>query len=125
MANKKFHRIKGAVELPELAADFENSVRFESVWVGDLGVYYKSGFRTIFISYEEMERAFIRIQEVNGKLCCGKATFAYNRLVFVVKGKEYAEAMTEHETAFDEALELISKKAPSLPIGFVGKEVLA
>ena len=117
MASKKFRGINGTVELPEVAADFESAQRFDSVWIGDLGVYYKDGFKTVYLAYSEMERAFIRIQEVNGKLCCGNTVFAYSRLVFVVNGKEYPSVMNENENAFDDALKLIAEKAPGLAIG--------
>ena len=117
MANKKFRGINGTVELPEVEQDFENAKRFDSIWVGDLGVYYKEGFKTVYLAYPEIERAFIRIQEVNGKLCCGNAVFAYSRLVFIAGGKEYSGAMSEKEDTFDEALALIAEKSPSTAIG--------
>jgi len=122
MANKKFRGVNGAVEISGLTEDFENAKRFDTVWVGELGVYYKSGFKTMFIAYSELDRVFIRVQEVNGKLCCGKASFFYYRLVFVVNGKEYSEGMTENEELFDEALALIGEKAPAVALGVARKD---
>ena len=69
-----------------------------------------------------MERVFLRIQEVNGKLCCGSTTYAYFRLVFVVDGREYVDYMSEIEPALRDALEAIRTAAPQVAIGYVKPE---
>ena len=66
-----------------------------------------------------LERAFIRIQEVNGRFCCGKAVFAYYRLVLVVDGKEWGDIMSEDEKAMDDALAAIAARSSATAIGFV------
>ena len=63
-----------------------------------------------------------RVQEVNGKLCCGNTILQYFRLVFVKDGKEFVDVISENETAMDEALALIAANAPSVKIGFERKE---
>ena len=90
--------------------------------VGKLGVYYRSGLKTVFLAYPTLERAFIRIQEVNGRMCCGSTTFAYYRLVLIRGGKEYAEVMSESESAMDAALAAIHENAPELPIGVADQD---
>lgn len=122
MAEKKFSGVGGVVSSPEVGMDYESAPVFDKVRVGSLGVYFRDGLKIRFIAYEKMERAFLRIQEVNGKLCCGKATFAYFRLVFVVDGREYADAISEDEQAMRSALEQIRLSAPSVAIGYVKPE---
>ena len=74
------------------------------------------------LDYTLLERVFIRIQEVNGRMCCGNTVFAYYRLVFVVNGKEIADTISEDEKAMDDALALIKANAPaSLAIGVAEK----
>ncbi len=119
MAEKRFAGVSGSVESAELSADYAAAEKFDSVRVGRLGVFFREGFRTRFLSYSDFERVFIRINEVNGKLCCGKAVFQYFRLVFVRNGKEYADVMSENEKAMDEALARIAELSPSTLIGFV------
>ena len=85
--------------------------------VGARGVYYRDGLRIRHLAYDEMERAFIRVQEVRGRMCCGQATFAYFRPVFLVGGKEYAEYMSEDEKAMDAALAKLHELAPEVPVG--------
>ena len=114
----KFSTPEGRQKTPELTADYESAERFEKTRVGTLGVYFPSGFGTKFIPYSYLDRAFIRIHEVDGKLCCGKATFYYYRLVFVHDGKEFADVISENEKLTDAALAAIAKAAPSVQIGY-------
>lgn len=122
MAEKKFATPDGAVQSAELTADYESARKFDAVRVGKLGVYYRSGLKTVFLAYLTLERAFIRIQEVNGRMCCGSTTFAYYRLVLIRGGKEYAEVMSESEQAMDAALAAIHENAPELPIGVADQD---
>lgn len=119
MTEKKFSAVDGIVSSLEISADYESAQVFDRVRVGSLGVYFRDGFKIRFIAYSRMERAFLRIQEVNGRLCCGRTTFAYFRLVFVVDGREYADIISEDENAMRSALEQIRLCAPSVAIGYV------
>ncbi len=119
MADKKFSSPSGAVCDAAVAADFDSAQRFDKAVVGALGVYYRDGFKIKYVPYSALERAFIRVQEVNGRLCCGKAVFAYFRLVLVVGGREWGEVMSEDEAAMDDALAAIARRSPSTAIGFV------
>ena len=118
MADKKFWGVSGPVVSDIVSEDYETAERFDKLKVGKRGVYFRDGFRTRFLAYGDFERAFIRIHEVNGKLCCGKAVFQYFRMVFVRDGKEYADLMSEDEKAMDRALALIAERSPSTLIGF-------
>ncbi len=117
MAERKFSGVDGAVSSPELTADYEAASRFDKVRVGKLGVYFRDGLKSRYIPYSFLERVFIRIHEVDGKLCCGSTVFHYFRLVFVHDGQEYADVMSECEKAMDDALSLIASRAPELAIG--------
>lgn len=121
MANKNFAGIRGPVGTAEVNADYESALSFDKVRVGKLGVYYRDGFKIRFMDYSLLERVFIRIQEVNGRMCCGNTIFAYYRLVFVSEGREIGDAISEYEQAMDQALALIKELAPSLAIGVAEK----
>lgn len=121
MANKNFAGIRGPVGTVEVNADYESAPSFDKVRVGKLGVYYRDGFKIRFMDYSLLERVFIRIQEVNGRMCCGNTIFAYYRLVFVSEGREIGDAISENEQAMDQALALIKELAPSLAIGVAEK----
>lgn len=122
MAEKKFAGINGTVIDNAVSADYEGAVQFDKVRVGKLGVYFRDGLKLRYLAYELLERVFIRVQEVNGKLCCGNTILQYFRLVFVRDGKEFADVIGENEKAMDDALALIAQNAPNLKIGFEKKE---
>ena len=117
MTAKKFRCLAGDFDSAAAAADFAAADRFDNIWIGRLGVYYKSGFKTVFAPYSAVERAFLRIQEVNGKLCCGNTTFAYYHLIFIVNGKECGDILSESEKTMKDALAAIAEAAPELAIG--------
>lgn len=119
MSDKKFTTPSGVVTDAGIAADFDSAQRFDKVLVGSLGVYYRDGFKTKYVPYADLERAFIRVQEVNGRMCCGKAVFHYFRLVFVVGGKEWGDVISEDEKATDDALAEIARRSPATAIGYV------
>ena len=119
MSEKKFAGVKGTVDSVEVAEDFAGAQQFDKVKVGKLGVYFKEGFHTKYLSYQDFDRVFIRINEVNGKLCCGKSTFQYFRLVFVRDGKEFTDVISEDEKAMDGALARIKELCPEMATGFV------
>ena len=117
MAENKFAGLSGPVESDAVCADFDAAQKFDKLRVGRLGVYYKEGFKTRYLAYEGMERAFIRVQEVRGRMCCGQAFWAYFRMVFVCGGKEYDEVLSENEQLMRDALAAVEKNAPGVKIG--------
>ena len=122
MAEKKFIGPVEGLDPAALANDYEQAPRYDKLRVGRHAVYYRDGFRVKAIPYRRMERAFIRVQQVRGRMCCGEAAFFYFRMVFLVDGKEICDNMSENEKAMDEALEQIRKMAPGLPTGFENAE---
>lgn len=121
MPDKKFAGLSGSVESSAVSADYESAKLFDKVRVGKLGVYFRDGFKIRYLDYPSLERVFIRVQAVNGRLCCGTANFEYYRLVFVSGGREVADVMSEKEKEMDAALAYIHEMAPDLAIGFVAK----
>ena len=117
MAEKKFCGPAEGLDPAELTADYESAEVYDKLRVGRLAVYYRDGFRIKAIPYARMERAFIRVQQVRGRMCCGEATFVYFRMVFLVGGKEIADNMSEDEAIMDAALANIHEMAPEVPVG--------
>lgn len=101
----------------KLNSDYESAPSFEKLRVGKLGVYFPEGLRMHAIPFEDIDRAFIRIHEVNGKMCCGTTVFQYFRMVFKKGDKEFADYICENEEAMDNALKLIGENAPHIAIG--------
>ena len=84
MADKRFAGLEGQRRTPRRSPPITRAPGgFDKLRVGRLGVYYRDGFKTRFLDYPSLERVFIRVQAVNGRMCCGTANFEYYRLVFV------------------------------------------
>ena len=122
MSEKRFAGPVEGLDAAALTADYDAAESFDKLQVGKLAVYYRDGFRVKAIPYSRMERVFIRVQEVRGKLCCGQTFFAYFRMVFLVDGKEIADNISEDEKAMDAALAKLHELAPQVPIGVEEKE---
>ena len=120
MAERRFAGVNGTVDAPEFSADFEKAQIFDKLRVGELGVYFRDGLKTRFIPYDYMDRAFIRVQETRGRMCCGQANWYYYRIVFIHEGKEFADYMSEKEKEMDDALAEIA--ARGVATGFVKPE---
>jgi len=69
MASKSFAGIDGKVNSAEVFSDFENSKKFDKVFVGKLGVFFRDLLKIRFMDYSLLERVFIRVLEVNVKTC--------------------------------------------------------
>lgn len=123
MAERKFAGINGSVEGPEFSKDYDNAAVYDKLRVGSLGVYFRDGLKTRFIPFEDIDRAFIRVQETRGRMCCGQANWYYYRLVFVHDGKEFADYLSEKEKEMDDALADIA--AHGVTTGFVKTETTA
>ncbi len=120
MGEKRFYGVDGAIDDTVTSEEYAAAEKFDKLRVGKSGVFFRDGFKLRFLAYRDFDRVFIRIHEVNGKLCCGKSTFQYFRMVFVRGGKEIADVLGEDEKAFDAALECIAMNCPEMNIGFVG-----
>ena len=117
MAEKKLAGLNGPVDAPEVIADYESAKLFDKLRVGTLGVYYRDGLKMKYIPYAYVDRAFIRVQETRGRMCCGSANWNYFRIVFVHGEKEFANYMSEKEKDMDNALAEIA--AHGVVTGFV------
>ena len=122
MAEKKYTGPVEALSPAALNEDYEGAERFDKLRVGRLAVYYRDGLRIKAVPYARMQRAFIRVQQVRGRMCCGETAFFYFRLVFLVDGKEIADNLSEDEKAMDAALAKIHELAPEVPVGVVKED---
>jgi len=123
MADKKFSTTGGTVDTPEVNTDYDNAKVFDKLRIGSLGVYFRDGLRVKYIPYSEMDRAFIRVQQTQARMCCGQANFDYFRMVFVHDGKEFADILSENESIMDAALAEIASHG--VTTGFVEGEASA
>lgn len=94
----------------------ENPVKIGKLRFDGDALYFRSGLKNVTLPYGELERAFLRVREATGKMCCGTACFADYYLVLVSAGRELAEMRMEKED-IEAVLSLIAERSPGTVIG--------
>lgn len=79
---------------------------------------YKKGFKWITIPYKEITNAYLRIEEVNGRLCCGVASFDMHFLMLKTKSGELIKIEGSSTEIVKEILDVLSQKNSEIVIGF-------
>ena len=52
-----------------------NNISDKRIRFTDQSIEYKKGFKWLSLPYTEICQAYMRIEEVNSKMCCGTANF--------------------------------------------------
>ena len=68
------------------------------------------------IGYEKISRAFMRLEEVQTSMCCGKVNLDRSFLVLIVDGKEEV-IETDSPDIVKKALEKLKEANPDIQIG--------
>lgn len=100
----------------QLMLDYSSAARQEKIKLGETCLYIIHTLYAEYIPYETITRAYRRIEDVRGKLCCGVCTYEIHHLVIEVNGKE-TTVLLEGMEAAKAALEKIGKKNPAAVIG--------
>lgn len=79
---------------------------------------YKKGLKWYSLPYEEIEHAYLRIEEVKGRLCCGVANFDLYFLVLKTRSGKLVKAEAGSQETVKEMLEALKKKNDKIEIGF-------
>lgn len=118
MAAKILHAVTGE----PAGARFDSAERHGRCLIGPGGVAFPQRLSKRFLTWGELSRAFLRVQEVNAKMCCGRASFDMPYLILRTKdGTEFSASFSERRDA-DRALDAVKRFAPELPTGFVREE---
>ena len=95
--------------------DYDTAEAIGRVRFGKLCFYYKDLGVKYFVDYSYIERAFIRISEVQPD---DSPAYYYYRLILVHGDKEFANLIINEEEQADEALKKLSEINPEIKIGF-------
>lgn len=106
----------------QLQADYAAAEKQEKLKIGEKCLYIAHTLYTEYIPYEAVERAYRRVEDVRGKLCCGVTTYEIHHLVMVFDGKETA-VLLETKEAAQKALDKIAEKNAKAQIGYQAKEM--
>jgi hypothetical protein len=79
---------------------------------------YKKGFKWYALPYDEITQAYLRVEEVQGRLCCGVANFDLYFLMLKNKQNDLLKVETSSQEITKQMLEELSKKNPEIEIGY-------
>lgn len=92
----------------EHSEDYAGSKKFGKVCPGSLGIYYSKGFRTMFVAYEDITKAFIRIREVQGD---DFGPYQYFTFIIDSNGRELTDINYSDERQADALIAAINSKS--------------
>lgn len=84
----------------------------------DQELIYKKGFKWYPILYTDIVQAYLRIEEVNGRLCCGVANFDMHFLMIKTKSDELIKIEASSKEIVKEMLEVLKQKNSAVEIGY-------
>lgn len=84
----------------------------------DSEIAYKKGFKWYTLPYESVKQAYLRVEEVNGRLCCGVASFDMFFLMLKTVEDELIKVEATSKEIVKKMLEEIKKKNDGIEIGY-------
>lgn len=88
------------------------------VKLNEQDIEYKKGFKWLKLSYEEITGAYLRVEEVNGKLCCGRASFDLFFLMLQLRNGELLKLECTSMELVKKMLEVLKQKNDRIEIGY-------
>lgn len=96
----------------------DDEMEDKRIRLNDQELVYKKGFKWNTIPYDEILQAYLRIEEVNGRLCCGVANFDMYFLVLKTRSDDLIKIEAESKDIVKEILEQLKQKNHEIEIGF-------
>ena len=102
----------------ELESDLRGAQNLGKVRLGELVLFFSRFSGGTFMPYSQVEHAYLRQEEVNARLCCGRANF--DQFFLMLKGSDgvLRKHQVKDREAAQTALERIARKNPNCLIGY-------
>ena len=85
---------------------------------GDQDLTYKWGFKWFPLPYAEITNAYLRIEEVKGKLCCSVANFDMYFLMLKTTSEDLIKIEASSQEIVKRMLDELKQKNEKISIGF-------
>ena len=79
---------------------------------------YRRNLKWHTLPYTEITQAYLRIEEVKGKLCCSVANFDMYFLMLKTKSDELIKIEARSQDIVKQILDELKQKNPNIKIGF-------
>ncbi|MDY3249010.1 MAG: hypothetical protein SOX32_01525 [Candidatus Choladocola sp.] len=80
-------------EVGSLDLEFREAEQYGKVKLGREYIFWKKGLKWYLERYDNISRAFRRIEAVDTKMCCGNVNFDIQKLVLILKDGNEAELL--------------------------------
>ena len=101
----------------ELRADLHQARSLGQVRLGERFIHIRKFSGTRSLPYHQISRAWVRQEEVNANLCCGRANFDQFYLMIQEKDGLLLRGQVPHKQAGLDCLARIRAEAPDVLIG--------
>lgn len=81
-------------------------------------IEYKKGFKWHTLPYSAVKQAYLRVEEVNGRLCCGVASFDMFFLMLKTTEDELIKIEATSKDIVKQMLEELKEKNEGIEIGY-------
>lgn len=85
--------------------------------LGQRHLYFRSGLKSYYIPYSDIQRYFRRVMRVPAKMCCGKGDFEIENLVICGEKGELAQIQLPGQKAARIVMECLAELAPNAAVG--------
>ena len=102
----------------QLQADLLTAQKVGKVRLGELGLFISRFSGSTVLPYSEVKHAYLRQEEVNAKLCCGRANFDQFFLMLLGSDGKLRKHQVDDMAKGKLALEYISRLNPDCQIGY-------
>lgn len=84
----------------------------------DTGISYRKGFKWVSLPYEQIGQAYMRVEEVNSRMCCGRANFDMHFLMLKTQAGELIKIGVLPCDQVKKMLEKLREANPQIEIGY-------
>lgn len=95
-----------------------DSINDKRIRFTDRAVEYKKGFKWLSLPYADIAQAYMRIEEVNSKMCCGTANFDMHFLMLKTQSDELFKIPVTSKALIKQMLESLRTINPEIEIGY-------
>lgn len=114
----KFKPITTTLESQILEQDFEQADKFQKIAVGKQCIYYSGILQTKYLPLTEIVWAYMRQEDCEGKMCCGRMGFSSFFLMVTTGDKKQQKTNLEQSKDVKAILELLKERNPQIETGY-------
>ena len=98
-----------------------DNISDKRIRITDQSVEYKKGFKWLSLPHTEIIQAYMRIEEVNSKVCCGTANFDMHFLMLKTRSGELLKIPVTSRVLTERMLDSLRTITPNIEIGYKKK----